>query len=466
VSTPRVVIVGGGISGLASALRLRELVPDAKVTVVETSDRVGGKLRSHVVSGLTLDAGAESVLARRPEAVDLIAAAGLGGDLVHPKQVGASVLVEDELRPLPATQLLGIPYELEGVRRAGILDEPGLQRFAQEPTRFPTEVGEDISVGHLVADRMGQQVVDRLVEPLLGGVYAGHAQDLSLDMVVPGLLEVLGETGSLTKAVRALRARGEATGPAFAGIRGGLGRLPTAVATASAADLMLQTTVTGVSGGDAEWDVMVERDGVTSVLNAEAVVLACDGPTSGGLLRRIAPAAAAFLESIEYASVALVTFVFDAADVEELPPGTGFLVPPSAHRLVKAATYVSQKWGWVSEAFPDAVVVRVSVGRYGEESVLARSDDLLMRDALAELGAITGVAAQPRAWDVTRWDRSLPQYRVGHRAGAVRARAALVAAGQLEVCGAAVDGVGIPSCIASGQAAATRVAEGLRRGGE
>ncbi|HVQ19304.1 MAG TPA: protoporphyrinogen oxidase, partial [Actinomycetes bacterium] len=172
------------------------------------------------------------------------------------------------------------------------------------------------------------------------------------------------------------------------------------------------------------------------------------------------------LATIEYASVALVTYVFDRSTMPTLPGGTGVLVPPSEGHLLKAATFTSQKWGWVAEDYPDQVVVRVSVGRFGDASALEGDDEQLAADALGELAASVDVHLKPIDHAVTRWPGALPQYRVGHRELAQRVRRELADAPGIEVCGAAMDGVGIPACIASATAAATRVQEFLAQRGQ
>ena len=460
------VVVGGGISGLAAAHRLSLDALPIDITVVEKSATVGGKLRLHDVAGMQLDAGAESMLARRPEGVDLCNSVDLGDDVRHPATEGAGVWVDGTLWPLPKHQVMGIPYSMPALEASGVLGEAARVRVAQDTTSPATVIEGDVSVGSLVGDRMGQEVVDRLVEPLLGGVYAGQASQISTDMAIPGLLDELESQPSLMAAVEHLASRGRTGRPVFASTRGGLGRLPKAVADASGARLLLSSEAVELERSNRGWFLRVSTAGGQSSVEADAVLLAVDAPAAGRLLVGVNPTAADVVGGVEYASVALVTFVFDAATPLDWPAGTGFLVPASEGLMMKAATFTSQKWAWIADAYPERSVVRASVGRFGDETALDMADDELASHVLSELEVVTGVTAKPVASVVSRWPRSLPQYRVGHRARVADVRGMLDGVGALELCGAGLDGVGVPACIASGQQAATRVADSLRQTGQ
>lgn len=446
---PRIVVVGGGVAGTAAARRASE--SGADVVLLERSGVLGGKLRTHEVDGLTLEAGAESLLTRRPEALAAVEAAGLSDQLVSPSTSGAGVWT-DTLHPLPKEQLLGIPCNDSDPDLPGLLGEDAVRRLAREPQLV--DLPADTTVGGLVTQQLGRDVVDLLVEPLLGGVYAGRADDLSLDAALPGLLDRVRRTGSLVRAAADLRAASTSDGPAFASLVGGLGALPEALLQRTPVQVRRGASADTLTPSGDGWRI-ITGDG--AVLDADAVILALPGYAVAPLLAGHAPDAADFASGLDYASVALVTSVFDGTAVQGDLPGTGFLVPPVTGRLTKAATFVSRKWQWVRDAAPDREVLRFSVGRAGDERGLEQADGDLVDAVLAEVAPLLALTSPPRASAVTRWERSLPQYRVGHRAAVTGARAALPTG--LAVCGAAWDGVGIPACIASGWAAADHLVQ-------
>ncbi|MFJ2579008.1 protoporphyrinogen oxidase [Kitasatospora aureofaciens] len=456
MSDAHVVVIGGGIAGLAAAAFLSGAAGGparARVTLVEASARVGGKLYGGQVGGVRVDLGAESMLARRPEAVELARAVGLGDELEPPTTAKAAIWTRGALRPLPGGQVMGVPGDLDALAASGVLTAEGLERVRHEGV---TEVGEDVAIGRYVADRLGREVVDRLVEPLLGGVYAGHADEISLRAAVPQLLPIARGGGSLVKGVHELASRPTVVGtPVFQGLRGGLGTLPEAVAAAcvkAGVDLRTGTSVDELSRTPEGWRVVT---GGGEVLAADAVVLAVPAPAAARLLRADVPAAAAELDAVEYAGMALVTLAFRRADLPEPPKGSGFLVPPMDGRQIKASTFSSNKWGWLERSAPDAFLLRTSLGRYREDEALDLPDEELVARSLADLGEAIGLTARPYDTAVSRFRAGLPQYPVGHLDRVARVRAAVAEAGGLALCGAAYEGVGIPACIAS---AATAVA--------
>jgi protoporphyrinogen/coproporphyrinogen III oxidase len=455
-----VVVVGGGIAGLAAAHRLRTLHPGLIVTVLEGSPLVGGKLRVGEVAGVPVDEGAEAILNRRDEAVGLARDVGLADQLTHPDRTDAAVWTRGALRPLPAT-LMGIPADLPGLRSSGVLSLAGLARARLEPLLPAMDIEDDVSVGDLVTSRLGGDVTARLVEPLLGGVYAGHADELSVHATVPAL--AAGRHRSILAAAREARLAGQrSSAPLFAGIRGGVGRLAPAVARASGAEIRTNAMVRELVrlAGD-RWRAVVGPTRTPEVIDADAVILALPATAAGRLLRQVSPAAALQLGRIEYASVAIVTVAFEAASLPSPLPGSGFLVPPVDGRLIKATTFSSYKWGWLAEQTSGTVIWRCSVGRHREESDLQRSDSELVAGVLADLGAATGLRGTPVDQLVSRWGGALPQYAVGHRELVGRVHDLVGELPGLAVCGAAYDGLGIPACIASADRAATLVLRDL-----
>jgi oxygen-dependent protoporphyrinogen oxidase len=457
--TPTTVVVGGGIAGLAAAWFLAEAGHD--VTVFEGSPQVGGKLRLGSVARLSVDVGAEAMLARRPEGVAL--AGDLGLPIVHPATTASRVWTRDALRPLPRT-LMGVPLDPAGLAASGLLSAAGLDRALHEPV-VPVPA-DDVSVADLVGTRLGDEVVERLVEPLLGGVYAGRASLLSARATVPQLVALLDRGSTLTQAAAALPT---SDAPVFAGIPGGMGRLPLALAGSGRFRVETGTVVRELTpipagradpGGRAQsrprWRVTVAT-APHRTLDADHVVLATPAAPTGRLLADVAPAAAAELAAIEYASMAVITLAFRTSDVAGLD-GSGFLVPPVDGRTIKASTFSFHKWDWVRDLDPDVRVLRTSIGRHREEAALQVDDDELVRASLLDLAAATGLAATPVDTHVQRWGGALPQYAVGHLDSVARIRAALPAG--VVVAGAAYDGVGIPAVIAS----ARRAVDDLRAG--
>lgn len=448
--TGHVVVIGGGIAGLAAAHRL--LDTGARVTVLEASGRLGGKLLPGQIEGVRVDLGAESMLARRPEAVALAREVGLADRLRPPATATAAIWTRGALRPMPKGHVMGVPGDASAL--SGVLSDEGLRRIERDRELPPTEVGDDVAVGEYVAARLGREVVDRLVEPLLGGVYAGDAYRISMRSAVPQLFEAARTHDSLTEGVRAIQARAarnQQTGPVFMGIEGGVGQLPLAVAEsvrARGGEILLNSKVNGLRKVEEGWEVYIEDWD----LEADAVVVAVPAYAAAALLGVEAPAAAAELAGVEYASMALMTLAYRRGETD-LPEGSGFLVPPVDGHTIKASTFASRKWGWIAEEDPDLLVLRTSVGRYGESEILKREDAELIELSRHDLRAATGLDAEPVATRVTRWHDGLPQYPVGHHARVARVREHVSKLPGLAVCGAAYDGVGIPACIASAYAA-------------
>ncbi|QYJ03996.1 FAD-dependent oxidoreductase [Nocardioides panacisoli] len=431
----RVIVVGGGIAGLTAAHDL--VAAGAEVLLLEATDRVGGKLRRAEVAGVTVDVGAEAMLNRRPEGVDL--AQSLGLTVVHPTDATSRLWTRDALRPLPRS-LMGAPLDLAQLADSGVLSEAGLARAREEPTLPATDVDGDVSVGELVDRRFGEEVTDRLVEPLLGGVYAGRARAISVRAAIPALAD-LAARGSIVEHGPA-----PAPGaPVFAGLPGGMWRLAEVLAaavTAGGGEVRTGATVRELRRTTTGFDVGGER--------ADAVVVATPAVAAARLLGEVAPAAAGELGGIDHASSALVTLAFRTADAAALDPtASGFLVPAVDGRRIKAATYSFAKWDWVREAAGDLVVLRTSLGRIGEEQSLQVPDADLVAASLADLRAATGLDAVPVDAVVQRWGGGLPQYAVGHLDRVARIREAVAAVPGLAVCGAAYDGVGVPACIGS-----------------
>jgi protoporphyrinogen/coproporphyrinogen III oxidase len=472
-SPARVAVVGGGIAGLAAAQRLRERLGDRlDLVLVEQSTRLGGKLRTGELAGAVTESGAESFLVRDPDggpsaAVRLAGQVGLAGALRHPAPVPAALALDGRLVPIPGGTLMGVPGDPAGLGEVAAAS-PGTDRDLGRPV---LGADQDVAVGELVRGRFGDQVVDRLVDPLLGGVYAGHADALSLAVTVPALAEAARAERTLVAAVRtALERRPAVSGPVFATVEGGLSRLVDALAEtvvrAGGARLRLGCPARQLERTPTGWRLVLGSTRDPQPVEVDAVVLAVPAAPAARLLAGVSPAAADPVGALDYASVGLVTLALPAGT--PLPGLSGFLVPAGQGYAVKALTIFTTKWPHLDAGGP--VMVRASVGRYGETGALQRDDEdlvRLVRDELSSLlGAVlpkavlpkAGALPQPVAAVVNRWGGGLPQYRPGHLDRVAAARAALRGL-PIALAGAAFDGVGIPACVRSGWTAGDAVAD-------
>jgi oxygen-dependent protoporphyrinogen oxidase len=469
-----VVIVGGGIAGLAAAFFLRDEA--VRVTLLEGSPRLGGKLSVSEIAGVPVDEGAEALLVTRPEGTGLIAEAGLAVDRVAPGPTSSAIWTLSALRPLPRRQFMGVPSDLAELARSGVLTEGGLARASRDLELPPTGRDGDVPVAGYVGARFGAEVVDRLVDPLLGGVYAGRSAELSFEATMPALAAASRQYRSLAEAAGSLLPALPPTPPpaparpaVFTTLAGGLGVLPAFLAKASGAEIRtaaMARELAAQPGPGPRWRLMVGSAAAAEQVEADAVILAVPARPAGRLLAGLPGAAAAVTEfaEISYASMAIVTLAYPRSAFPG--PGltalgwSGYLVPAVDGRAVKAVTFSTVKWPHLASAAPGAEpleIVRCSVGRVGEEALLQRDDGELAALAAAELAEATGVRGAAVASRVTRWGGALPQYTVGHLDRVARIRAAVASQPGLAVCGAAYDGVGVPACVATARAAASQV---------
>lgn len=471
---PHVVVVGGGISGLAAAWYLTGGPggPRATVTVLESAGYFGGKLRSSDFGGISMDTGAESLLAARPEAVALCREVGL--PTVEAATTQAAIYSRGRMRPIPRGLLTGVPTDLRALAASGILPLAGLLRIPLDHMLPRTVLHGDVSVGDYVSTRLGPEVTARLVEPMLGGVYAGRSEELSLQMTVPALFRAAGQRRSALEAAASVIADGRKTmgprrGPIFVGVEDGVGQLPLAMVDAlrgRGADLQTSAVVQRVRQRGQKWDVVVgDGRGRYVTHTADAVLFATPAAATARLLREVNRTAADELDSIEYADVAVVTLGYPGSEARDLT-GSGFLVPPVEGYTVKGVTYSSQKWKWVkrqarSGAADGLFILRASVGRSGDPLVPESGDEELTRLAADDLADLVGLPRRPAVHSVSRWEQGLPQYRVGHRTKVAEVREWLLNTPGLAVCGAAYEGVGVAACIGSAQAAVSTVLQQL-----
>ncbi len=465
-----VVVVGAGISGLSAAYELTggsaASSSAPRVTVLEAGE-IGGKLACATVGGRVVDVGPDSFLARRPEAVALVGELGAAGELVPIAATGAWVYARGRLRRLPASLALGVPTRLGAREAVGMLGVRGALRAAEDlvaPRPASRSPLPDRAIGPLVADKLGQRVVDVLVDPLVGGIHAGRVRDLSAAAVFPPLLAAGQQRGSLMRALRSATGAGSGAvpGPVFVTLRDGAGSLPVLVADVlRARGVPCETGHPAVglrrgAAGAPRW--IVETPG--GDLLADAVILATPAPVTSTLLGPLDSDAAAMLGAIDAASVAVVTLRFAADDVVLPEEGTGVLVPggtegPSGAHLVTAVTFLDRKWPHLAR--DGETLLRASVGRIDDTRFQELDDHALVERVTDELAALLKVEGAPLESLVTRWPDAFPQYRVNHLVRVEGVEAAAATLGGIAVAGATYRGVGVPACVASGRAAARAV---------
>ncbi|HUY61278.1 MAG TPA: protoporphyrinogen oxidase [Candidatus Dormibacteraeota bacterium] len=459
----RVAVIGGGITGLAAALALARPADGERavaVTVLESEERLGGKVRTGTLEDRAVEFGPDGFLVRTPEASDLCRQLGLGGDLVDPATTAARVWVGGRLRPLPPDLVWGAPVFPWRLWRQGVLSPAGIARAAIEPWARVPPPGADPALGPFVRDRLGREVMERLVDPLLSGIYGGPAETMSTAAVAPQLLEAVRQHGSLLRGLWAARRASAPAGagparPLFQTVRGGLGRLVGHAGSAlPAGAVRLRTPARALSLAD---DGRVRVETSTDVLVVDGVVVATPAFEAARLLEGLAPAAAAALRGIVYAPVAIVTLAYAASVLPQPLPFSGFLVARGEGRLINACTAVDRKWPHLATA--GTVLLRASVGGPRAAEAMEMSDAALVTTVHLELRRALGLRTGPRAVGITRWPQALPQYAVGHLERLAAAEVDLARVPRLAVTGAAFRGVGLPACIRQGAAAA----QGLRR---
>jgi oxygen-dependent protoporphyrinogen oxidase len=487
---PHVTVIGGGIAGLVAA---RALVGEADVTIVEAGPSLGGKVRSSTFRGRPLDLGPDAFITRNGAAADLCRALGLGDELITPSVASAAIWARGRLRPFPKGLAIGIPTDLVALAASGILSPTGSLRAAVDvllPGRAPASLitdarsgRSDPSVGALVGGRLGREVLDALVDPLIGGINASDIDSLSFVAALPQLAPLIAGSRRLTTALRAATTSSSASPlPLFYGLERGLGSLIDALEGSlgrAGAQVRLDTPARALERvTDGRWIVHTG----TGPIDTDGVACATPAGVAADLLEGIDRELARELRSIPYAGVVTVTLAWPHAAVPprtaaslgaitratpssndgsaKVLPGSGVLVPRSHGRLITAATFTSTKWP--RSANPGEVVLRASAGRHGDERALTLDDGALLDAVKEDLAAILGIRDLPLEHLVARWPASFPQYVSGHLARVERIRSRTSAIGGLALCGAAYGGIGLPACVESGTAAAAALTAGVR----
>jgi oxygen-dependent protoporphyrinogen oxidase len=478
----RTVIIGGGIAGLAAAYELeqaRRAGNKVEYTLFESRDRLGGSLSSEVVDGAVLERGPDSFLTEKPAAAELCRELGLGAELTPSNDADRKtyIVVRNRLVPLPDGLMFLIPTKLIPTALTRLFSWPTKVRMGLELLLPPRPSSQDESVASLVERHFGRETVDRLADPLLSGIFGGDSAQLSARTVLPRLVEMEEEYGSLTlgmlAAHRKMRARmrdaakrieavnGPAQGnsrPAmrsiFTAMRGGMNQLVDALAARlGPASVRLSTPVTGLEKTADGWKVVA--GGTNEVY--DAVILATPAWASGELLSRIDPQLAEELRGIPYSSSITINLIYDETQLGRLPDGFGFLVPVVEGRSMLACTFVHRKF--LGRTPPGKAVLRAFLGGMKNEALMAAPDAELLATVRRELTEILGEkilpqSATPEHTQVSRWPRAMAQYAVGHQERMARIHPRVAALPGLKLAGNAYDGIGVSDCIRLGRKAA------------
>ena len=454
----RVVVVGGGIAGLAATRRLVERLPSELPVLIEAEQRVGGKLLTERVDGFVIEAAADSFLSRKDRGVGLCEELGLRGELVgrRPELARTYVRRGSKLHPLPEGLTGMIPTSLVELADSALLTPAGRERLAAE-VEVPAAVGDaDESIASFVSRRLGREAYENLVEPLMTGIYGGDGEQLSLRATFPQLRELEREHGSVLRGLAA-QSREPVAYPPFVSLASGMDTLVRALANAlegRVQSALGQQAVALRRSGDG---FVVELDD-RATFEADAVILALPAHAAAGLLADVDPELAVLHADIPYASSAIVTLGYREDDVVHALDGYGYVVPRVEETDVLACTWSSRKWE--GRAREGAVLLRVYLGRFGGRDVTDEPDEALLDLARNEV-ALLGIAAEPIVTRIHRWPLGMPQYVLGHPKRLERIERRLEELPGLALAGAAYRGVGIPDCIKSGEQAAESVVRAL-----
>ncbi len=473
-----IVIIGGGISGLSTAFALQEQAAAADIaltcTILDAAPVWGGKILTHRVGRLVMEAGPDSFLSQKPWAMELCRRLGIADQLIdtNPVEKKASVLRGGQLHELPEGLVTFTPTQLGPFFRSGLLSWLDLARMGCDVLIPPRRSTDDESLASFFRRRFGRHACERVMEPLMAGIYAGDAEQMSLRATFPRFYELEQAHGSVIRGMMAARrartqkvSDGHPRHTMFVTLKNGLTDL-----VAGLTDHIRQAGGVLKAGVQAEslrvrshqagrwmYDVIC-TDG--TAISAEALVLATPAYVSAELVRPLTPMAAGLMEMIPYASTATISMIYSAGAVGNRLQGFGFVVPRIEGRDLIAATWTSLKWP--HRAPPEDVSVRCYLGGVGREAILQRDDEALVLRVREELASIVGLQATPHYVEVNRWNRAMPQYTIGHLDRLAQLEASLSRFGGLAVTGAGYRGVGIPDCIRDGAETAAKLLQYLQ----
>jgi oxygen-dependent protoporphyrinogen oxidase len=449
-----VVVVGGGISGLVSAYKVRQARPDATVVLIDRSEKLGGKISTSTFMGRQVDEGPDAFLTRVPWAIDLCDELGILDEVISPSSGSAYVMSRGKLRRLPEGLVLGVPTRFWPLLKSGIVNPFGALRTLFDLVRPTSWPDTPETVGGLSRRRLGNQVAERLVDPLIGAINAGDTDELDLHLVAPQLENAARQSRSLISGLKQQRKNLDpevAAAPVFHSFPSGMSRL-VSVLTDRLRDveIRLAATVEHVHPTQRGADVIL---GSGEIIRADSVILATPAYVTAALLGKAAPEASADLSGIEYASVAMVTLGFERAAIGHPLDGSGMLVPRPEGHLSTAVSWASTKWPhWADDG---KAILRVSAGRMGDDRFTELNDDELVDTLSAEMANFLDINGPVLEWRVTRWPRSFPQYGPGHADLITRIEERLAHdAPGVFITGASCRGLGIPACVRQGGEAA------------
>lgn len=454
-----IAIIGGGIAGLAAAYRLSRRAERPAVTLIEGTAQLGGKIRTERAGELLFEAGPDCFLSRKPGGIALCESLGLHEALIgrDPAQARTFVRRHGQLHRLPPGLSGMIPADPEGLRASTLLSEAGRQRVAREIDLPPAPGSGDETVGAFIRRRLGDEAYENLVEPLMGGIYAADADQLSLAATFPALRRLEQEHGSLLRALGNPAPAGAAAYPPFVSFAGGMASLVERLVEAlEGVEIRLGRPVRAIVPHGTGYRLRLAGG---EEIEAAGLIGAAPAHVMAPLLQEVDDALAAELAAIPYVSTALVSLVFDAETVGVPLDGYGYVIPRVEHRSALACTLTSNKWP--GRAPEGTHLVRLYFGRAGGPDVTRWSDETLLQAARTELRETLGVRATPRSHRIHRWPHAMPQYHLGHPARLERIEQRLAARPTLALAGAAYRGIGIPDCIISGERAAGKVAKSL-----
>ncbi len=464
----RIVVAGGGITGLTAAYRLLTSRPagEVHVTLLEGSDRLGGSLFTKRASGLVLDGGADAFVTAKPQAIALCKELGLGARLqeTRPESRRVYFLKGKRLVSMPEGLVLAIPTRFWPFVTSPLFSKPAVMRMGFDLMIPRKRSDEDESIASFLDRRFGREAVEILGEPLLAGIYSGDPGRLSIESTFPMLTALEREHGGLIMGALAARAKRPAAPSAkgkpppspFAALKGGMGELVEALEQAirsRGGEIRMSTEVAQVERDGAGFSLATRGPHGDERVAADRVLLACTAPAIARALEGLAPAVSRELRAIPHASTASLLFVYARADVPHPLDASGVLIPRREGHDASAITFMSSKWA--DRAPDDVAMLRVFLGGHARPEVRVMTEDDLVAIGRAELARVMNITAEPRSVEVFRWNDKRPQPVVGHADRLTRIRAGLAAHPGLLVAGAAFDGVGIPDCIKQAETAAS-----------